>query len=394
MIKIKEEKKEDIGQNEEEDNLIVDLDTIPFNDAQDKEIEIAITGKTFEVLYKLNKKYEDYKNKKKNIINTGVVINDQKTQSLITIDNMINEEENRELKFKGFHDAFRLVLKYCSVYARCSPENKAQIVQSLQNESFTVLMCGDGANDCSALKVADVGISLSTEEASIAAPFTSHKPDISCVIDILKEGKCALVSSLEVFKYILLYSLIQFISVTLLILIDSYLSDWEFMASDLFLITPLAVLMPLAPAYPKLTSHRPVSSLFSFSIIFSMAMQTICVAFFQIGGNFLTNAIFPKNPFWFFLECNGEFDEYKDLNGATPWIKNDTKSDDSDEVVSDSDTSQDPEEENDETLYMECINNSTNFYISFGQYLILAIVFCTGKPFKKNIFFNYGMLIF
>ena len=113
---------------------------------------------------------------------------------------MINEEENRELKFKGFHDAFRLVLKYCSVYARCSPENKAQIVQSLQNESFTVLMCGDGANDCSALKVADVGISLSTEEASIAAPFTSHKPDISCVIDILKEGKCALVSSLEVFK--------------------------------------------------------------------------------------------------------------------------------------------------------------------------------------------------
>ena len=394
MIKIKEEKKEDTGQNEEEDNLIVDLDTIPFNDTQDKEIEIAITGKTFEVLYKLNKKYEDYMNKKKNIINTGVVINDQKTQSLITIDNMINEEENRELKFKGFHDAFRLVLKYCSVYARCSPENKAQIVQSLQNESFTVLMCGDGANDCSALKVADVGISLSTEEASIAAPFTSHKPDISCVIDILKEGKCALVSSLEVFKYILLYSLIQFISVTLLILIDSYLSDWEFMASDLFLITPLAVLMPLAPAYPKLTSHRPVSSLFSFSIIFSMAMQTICVAFFQIGGNFLTNAIFPENPFWFFLECNGEFDEYKDLNGATPWIKNDTKSDDSDEDVSDSDTSQDPEEENDETLYMECINNSTNFYISFGQYLILAIVFCTGKPFKKNIFFNYLMLIF
>ena len=94
------------------------------------------------------------------------------------------------------------------------------------------------------------------------------------------------------------------------------------------------------------------------------------------------------------MECNGEFDEYKDLNGATPWIKNDTKSDDSDEAVSDSDTSQDPEEENDETLYMECINNSTNFYISFGQYLILAIVFCTGKPFKKNIFFNYLMLIF
>ena len=366
-----EEKKEEIINNDEEedDNFIVDLSILPFKEDNEKEIEIAITGKTFEALYRLNKKYEELE-KKKNGIQEDYL--NQKEESLLE-NSLINEGGNKRIQYKQFHDAFRLVLKYCSVYARCSPENKAQIVQSLQKESFTVLMCGDGANDCSALKVADVGLSISQEEASIAAPFTSRTPDISCVIELLKEGKCALVTSLQIFKYILLYSLIQFTSVTLLILVGSYLSDWEFMASDLFLISPLAVLIPLAPVSDRLTYHKPVSSLFSFSIIFSFALQTICVAIFQICCHFLTAHVFSNEIFSYFTTCNGELEHYKKLDGAKPW---------------------DDEEYDDDPLYMECIYNSTNFYISFAQYLILAVVFCTGKPFKKNIFYNYPMLIF
>jgi cation-transporting ATPase 13A3/4/5 len=56
-------------------------------------------------------------------------------------------------------------------------------------------MCGDGANDCGALKTADIGISLSEAEASIAAPFTSAIQDISCVIIVLREGRAALTTS-------------------------------------------------------------------------------------------------------------------------------------------------------------------------------------------------------
>ncbi len=41
----------------------------------------------------------------------------------------------------------------CAVFARMSPEQKAQLVDQLQTVDYTVAMCGDGANDCGALKV-------------------------------------------------------------------------------------------------------------------------------------------------------------------------------------------------------------------------------------------------
>lgn len=43
-----------------------------------------------------------------------------------------------------------------------APDDKALLVTSLQKlKGEKIGMCGEGANDCAALKVADVGISLS-----------------------------------------------------------------------------------------------------------------------------------------------------------------------------------------------------------------------------------------
>ena len=87
------------------------------------------------------------------------------------------------------------------IFARMSPDEKAELVERLQSLGYTVAFCGDGANDCGALKAADVGVSLSEAEASVAAPFTSQTPDISCVVEIIKEGRAALVTSFSCFKY-------------------------------------------------------------------------------------------------------------------------------------------------------------------------------------------------
>jgi len=53
------------------------------------------------------------------------------------------------------------------------PHQKTELIEYLQNMNLKVAMVGDGCNDCGALKQANVGISLSDQEASISAPFTA-----------------------------------------------------------------------------------------------------------------------------------------------------------------------------------------------------------------------------
>lgn len=69
-----------------------------------------------------------------------------------------------------------------------TPTQKMQFVVLLQQKGMVVGMCGDGANDCGALKTAHVGVALSEEEASVAAPFTSKVQNISCIPTLIRLG--------------------------------------------------------------------------------------------------------------------------------------------------------------------------------------------------------------
>ncbi|KAL9945396.1 hypothetical protein ACHAO5_004927 [Verticillium nonalfalfae] len=122
----------------------------------------------------------------------------------------ITNLRNYSLAISG--DAFRWLVDFAEpqvlhrmlvngkIYARMSPDEKYELVEKLQSIDYCVGFCGDGANDCGALKAADVGISLSEAEASVAAPFTSRNFDIACCPEVIREGRAALVTSFSCFK--------------------------------------------------------------------------------------------------------------------------------------------------------------------------------------------------
>lgn len=199
---------------------------------------------------------------------------------------------------------FYRMLEKAVVYARMSPLNKSRLVENLQSQhGLTVGMCGDGSNDCGALKAADVGLSLSEAEASAAAPFTSKRPTIESVYLLLREGRCALATSIQVYKYMGIYSMVQTASIIILYSIgyESRLKDPQFLWIDLGLIFPLAFLSTnqyplhllnfLTTPHPAVSrTHpseilgraRPPATLVNRSIVLSILSQIGIHLLFQV----------------------------------------------------------------------------------------------------------------
>ena len=234
------------------------------------------------------------------------------------------------------------MLVKCQIFARMSPDQKHFLVENFQYMGYCVGFCGDGTNDCGALKSADIGISLSEAEASVAAPFTSKSVDLDCVLKAITEGRAALVTSFCCFKYMALYSLIQFTSVSLMYLLAQNIGDFQFMYIDLCIIIPIAVFMGQTGSHPKIHKKRPTASLVSNKVLSSLFGQTFLSVLFQV---------------FVFVWVRYQ-----------PWYK--------------------PGIADVENETYESMENTVVFLLSCFQYVIVAIVFTVGPPYQASIWKN------
>ncbi|CAI2367188.1 unnamed protein product [Moneuplotes crassus] len=192
---------------------------------------------------------------------------------------MINDKYNAQ-------EILDKVVKDCKVFSRMSPKQKAKLVKKMQGNGQIVGMCGDGANDCTALKTADIGLSLSQAEASIAAPFTSKSQDISSVIILLNQGRAALDLSTTLFKFVILTSSIQLSSMIILYYSTSNLDDLQYGYIGLCLVFPILLCICLMKPSDRLVSELPIQSFLHWSIILSIIGQSLISIGVQIGGYF------------------------------------------------------------------------------------------------------------
>uniref|UniRef100_A0A8C5DUM5 P-type ATPase A domain-containing protein n=1 Tax=Gouania willdenowi TaxID=441366 RepID=A0A8C5DUM5_GOUWI len=239
------------------------------------------------------------------------------------------------------------VLMRATVFARMTPEQKTQLVKELQNMNYRVGMCGDGANDCGALRAADVGISLSEAEASVASPFTSKTQNISCVPLLIREGRCSLVTSSSLFRYMALYSVVQFCSVIILCTVKTSPGDLQFVLWDLLLVTLLALVMGLGGPSEELQPSRPSASLLTLPVLGSLFIHSCVIAVGQIAALLLT---FSQS--WFVP-----------LNSTVFGTEN-----------------------------LPNMEDTSVFDLSGFQYIIMAVVVTKGYPHKKPIYHNWIFL--
>ncbi|CAO3597389.1 unnamed protein product [Absidia cylindrospora] len=169
------------------------------------------------------------------------------------------------------------------IFARMTPVDKMQCVELFMEKCITA-MCGDGGNDCGALRTAHVGIAMSEAEASVVSPFSTPQRSVQACVDLLIQGRAGLATSFSSYKYLIMYGETMATVKFCTFYYTMSFSQWNFILIDAFITVFCAFAVTQAGAATKLSSHRPTARILGPEVLLSVIGQLFINAWFLIGA--------------------------------------------------------------------------------------------------------------
>jgi len=168
--------------------------------------------------------------------------------------------EAQELDGLPYQD-LRTHVKDLDIIARATPETKQRVLSALQDEGHFVAMTGDGVNDATALKQADVGVAMGLQGTDIAkesAAMVLLDDNFSTIVAAVEEGRRIFDNIRKFTNYLLSTSLGE----VFIVLALSAMGYFPLSAKMLLWVNVVTDLVPASalagdPAVPNVMKRRP-----------------------------------------------------------------------------------------------------------------------------------------
>jgi len=240
------------------------------------------------------------------------------------------------------------LLYFTRVFGRVKPEGKIMIVDAFVNSGVVVGMCGDGGNDCGALRTAHTGVALSKADASMVSPFTAKSKTVTAVVDLLREGRGALHTSIAAYKFLITYGLLFSVLKLSFYYFGVIMCQMAYFMTEGIAIIAIPFAMTLSLPATVLGKCRPSHGLLS-AITTSSAL-----------GLWAVNTAFTVGAL-FYMKASPDYVRWPAQNavGAAWWTMGDNW------------------------------ESTVLFFMTFSQFITAGLVFSFGAGFNRTLFRNW-----